>query len=189
MDHDDSDGSDYNSDSSGERIEPVQTSKSAKGEQDHHSTTTLIIHTNCTSLFPFLTFFSLHCWAIYISESRTPQQISTHGGTPEPAAKKHKSVRAHTPLFAVLYVGGGGCATNMTLSKYLRFCACFFFVPRQERNSHLSPLFFNPWTHLKQQQHHMHVQTQQLALCCRPVFLLLDCRTAATPEHERKGKK
>ena len=46
MDHDDSDGSDYNSDSSGERIEPVQTPKSAKGEQDHHSTTTVIIHTN-----------------------------------------------------------------------------------------------------------------------------------------------
>ena len=128
MDHDDSDGSDYNSDSSGERIEPVQTPKSAKGEQDHHSTTTLIIHTNCTSLFPFLTFFFLALLAIYISESRTPQQISTHGGTPEPAAKQHKSVREHTPLFAVLYVGGGGCATNMTLSKYLRFCTSFFFV-------------------------------------------------------------
>ena len=128
---DDSDGSDYSSDSSEERIEPVQTPKSAKGEQDHHSTTTLIIHTNCTSLFPFLTFFFLALLAIYISESRTPQQISTHGETPEPAAKKHKSVRAHTPLFAVLYVGGGGCATNMTLQgrtvlKYLRIHSLHF---------------------------------------------------------------
>lgn len=77
---DDSDGSDYNSDSSGERIEPVQTPKSAKGEQDHHSTTTLIIHTNCTSLFPFLTFFFLAGY-LYFRITYTAANIHTWGDT------------------------------------------------------------------------------------------------------------
>ena len=78
MDHDDSDGSDYSSDSSEERIEPVQTPKSAKGEQDHHSTTTLIIHTSCTSLFLFSHFFSLLAGYLYFRISSKYPHMGGH---------------------------------------------------------------------------------------------------------------